>query len=136
MTNISILKIESNQKTILISKNAKQEILPMSKLEIMRNINSIPLKSEKDGKLKTIIETKDNLDISSLNRSSIFKIYSIIKFKQFNTNPPLIEFVKDSLERFEDYIIFRPILKTVLTNFNCKTDNSGPQIWKLEFEEI
>lgn len=128
--------IESDQKTILTSRNAKQEILPISKFEVVRNINSTPLRSDKKLKLKTIIETRDILDISEFSKSHIFKIYSIIKFKQFGIHPPLIEFIEDSLEKFEDYITFRPILKAILTNFNCKSDNSGSQIWKLEFEEF
>lgn len=136
MNNISILKIESDKGVVLISKNAKQEILPKSKIEIVRNINAEPMRQDQQ-KIKCIIETSDIPDVSMLKTNDKFKIYSIIKFKQYGTKTPQIEYVRDSLEVFDEYIIFRPIFTMLLTNFAsvAKNEDSSPGKWRLEFEE-
>lgn len=136
MNNISILKIESDKGTLLVSKNAIQEISPKSKNELVRNINNQPI-DQKQQKIKCTIETVDIPDISVLNANDKFKIYSIIKLKQFGKIPQM-DYVKDSIEIFDGYITFRPVFNMMLTNFSCLSKNSEavPSKWKFEFEDI
>ena len=136
MNNISILKIESDKGTLLVSKNAIQEIFPKSKNELVRNINNQPI-NQKQRKIKCNIETIDTPDISVLNANDRFKIYSIIKLKQFGEIPQM-DYVKDSLEFFDGYITFRPVFNMLLTNFSCLSRNNeaAPSKWKFEFEDI
>lgn len=137
MTNISVLKIESNQGVLLVSKNARQEIFPKSKIETIRNINRKVL-SQTQPITKCIIETQDIPDFSILKPNSEFRIYSIIKLRQYGVKVPQMDYVKDSLELFDDFITFRPIFSMILTNFShtCKNNNPSQSIWKLEFEDI
>lgn len=137
MSNISILKIESEKGTLLVSRNANQEIFPKSKIELIRNINSVPIKQNYP-KLKCVIETSDIPDISILKSKDKFKVYSIIELKQYGSKTPQIDYVKDSLELSDEYIIFRPIFNMMLTNFSCSSKNSdsSPSKWKFEFEDI
>ncbi|MDR1391087.1 MAG: hypothetical protein LBI95_01820 [Holosporales bacterium] len=135
MTNVSILKIESDQGPVLISKNATQEIFPKSKIEITRDVNMNLIKVDRQIKLKSTVETKDSPDALILEKDSIFKIYSIIKLKQFIRKNIIVDYVEDSLEEHEGYVIYRPILNMVLVNFNCKNDCSSFPFWKFEFEE-
>lgn len=136
MTNISILKIESEKGTLLLSKDATQEILPKSKIELIRNINNLPINYIPQ-KIKCIIETTDIPDISILKSNDKFRIYSIIKLKQFGSKTPPIDYVKDSLEVYDESITFRPIFNMMLTNFSCSSrDNDSSSKWKLEFEDI
>lgn len=137
MTTISILKIDSENGTLLFSKNATQEIFPISKSEVKRNLNFEAIdQTQKPYKCKCIIETKDIPDLSIMTKNKLFNIHSIIKFRHNNTFPkPELEYVSDSLENYEDHVVFRPILKMYLINFNCKNDNDGNTTWKLEFEE-
>ncbi len=137
MNNISILKIESDKGILLLSRNAKQEIFPKSKIEIIRNINEQPIK-QKLQKIKCVIETTDIPDISILKTNDSFKIYSIVKLKQYGSKTPQINYVEDSLKVLDEFIIFRPIFNMLLTNFSCVSQNFdlGPAKWKLEFENI
>ncbi len=137
MNNISILKIESDKGILLISRNAKQEISPKSKTEIIRNINAQPIK-QKLQKIKCVIETTDIPDVSVLKTNDSFKIYSIIKIKQHGSKTPQIDYVEDSLEVLDEFIIFRPVFNMLLINFSCSYQNSdlAPAKWKLEFENI
>ncbi|MBQ7539498.1 MAG: hypothetical protein IJT13_00040 [Bacteroidaceae bacterium] len=136
MTNINILKIETNNKVVLLSRNAKQEIFPASKADIVRNINAVPLQRKNCVKLRTVIETGDTPDVSAFAKNAVFRIYSITNFSQSDKIPKPKEFVDGSLECCDGYVTFRPIFNALLTNFACKTDSSGTQIWKLEFEEV
>ena len=136
MTNISVLKIESAEGNLLVSRNAKQEIYPTVKHEIVKNINGEHIEKDLKIKFKSTIETKDDINMDVLQAAGIFKIYSIVKFSCKDHKTNFREFVEDSLELYEDGVLYRPIFNMVLTNFACKSDTNGNQVWKLEFEEI
>ncbi|MDR0942152.1 MAG: hypothetical protein LBM19_00850 [Holosporales bacterium] len=135
MTNLSILKIESKTGTLLISRNATQEIFPVNKCEIRRNIDCEPIVNGRPTKLRCVVVTKDPPDASILRLNDLFTIHSIVKFRINGLRDPPINYVKDSREEYEDHVIFRPILEAFLTNFSCRNDNSNCASWKLEFEE-
>ncbi|MDR2666799.1 MAG: hypothetical protein LBB34_01620 [Holosporales bacterium] len=135
MNKISILKIEFQNTPVLISKNATQEVVPLSKLVIFRNINFSPIVAEQNVKLKCFIDTKDYPDTTLLKANGSFKIYSIIKFKENNVTTPSIDYVEDSVEQHDNSVIFRPVFDMFLTNFHCKDDCYGTTAWHMEFEE-
>jgi hypothetical protein len=135
MTNISILKIEAESGTLLVSDDATQEILPATKYEICRNIDFEPIPNTQPIKLKCLIKTKDIPDMSILRLGALFKIYSIVKLKQSTADKLPDNYILDSCEFFEDHVIYRPIFNMLLTNFTCCDDNIGNTTWKIEFEE-
>jgi len=102
---------------------------------VVKNINSDVIKIDQKPKFKSIIETEDDLDIDVLRESTMFKIYSIVRF-QSSSVPHPGKFVEDSVESHDKVKSYRPILDMRLTNFNCKTTTEGGQLWKLEFEEV
>ena len=136
---IAVLKITVGNETLLISRDAKQEICPVSKEAVTRNINSELLKTHSKMKLKTVIETKDDIEIETLRRSmetkEICKVYSMVRFLS-KANSPLDNYVEDSLEQEGEVVSYRPILDMILTNFTCKATSDGEQILKLELEEL
>ena len=136
MVNTPVLKIESEDKILLVSRNAKQEVCPVSKESIIRNINSELIKTNHKTKFKTVVETKDDVNAKALNQSEKFKIYSIIRFMQPSSEPLHDNFIEDSVERNDEVITYRPIFEMMLTNFSCKSEIDNGQIWRLEFEEI
>ena len=136
MVNTPVLKIESEDKILLISRNAKQEVCPISKNSIIKNINSELIKINRETKFKTVIETKDYVNAKALNQSRKFKIYSIVRFMQPNSELLSGNFVEDSLEKDDEITTYRPIFEMMLTNFSCKAEIDSDQIWKLEFEEV
>ncbi len=136
---IPVLKITVGNETLLISRDAKQEICPASKETLTRNVNSELVKINSQMKLKTIIETKDDVDINtlklSMEKKEICRVYSMVRFLS-NISSPLRNYVEDSLEQEAGVATYRPILDMVLTNFTCKATNDGEQVWKLELEEL
>lgn len=132
----AILKIESPNGNLLVSRDAKQEITPITKSDILKNINGEYIQKNSDIKFKSTIETKDDINIDVLQASGIFKIYSIVRFSCKDHKTNFREFVEDSMELYEDGILYRPIFSMILTNFACRSDTNGNQVWKLEFEEI
>lgn len=134
MVNISVLKIESDSGVLLASRNAKQELSPIEKNTINKNINSDIIKIEQKRRYKCVVETKDDVYIDGLLNSSFFKIYSILRVLS-KSDPPIGTFVEDSVEKLSDAVMFRPIFDMTLVNFNCRADSNGNQIWRLEFEE-
>jgi hypothetical protein len=135
MTNISILKIESETGTLLVSSDATQEITPTSKHEICRNIDLKPIDVKRPSKLRCVVETKDMPDLSILRLGGIFKIYSIIKCRQNDVSKQIDSYVTDSREIYDDHIVYRPVFNALLTNFSCHSHSLGKPLWKLEFEE-
>ena len=135
---VPVLKITVENETLLISRDAKQEICMTAKEPLLRNINSELIKNNSKIKLKSIIETKDDINITALTRSmeckGICKIYAMMQFCT-NSKPNAGKYVEDSLETEDSITKYRPILDMILTNFTCKATNDGEQIWKLEFEE-
>ena len=136
---IPVLKITVGNNTLLISRDAKQEIYPTSKEALTRNLNSELVQTHSKIKLKTIIETKDDVDVNALRQSmekkEVCKVFSMVRFLSSRSST-LENYVEDSLEQDGDVITYRPILDMVLTNFTCKATNDGDQIWKLELEEL
>lgn len=136
---IPVLKIMVGDKILLNSRNAKQEICPVSKEVLTRNINSELVKSDLKMKLKAMIETKDDVDVGALKLSmelkEICKVYSMVRFCS-SASPAQGAYVEDSLEQSDGTATYRPILDMILTNFNCKTTSDGEQVWKLELEEL
>lgn len=135
MVSIPVLKIEADGGILLVSRNAKQEVCPISKMGFVKNINSDVIKIDHKPKFKSVIETGGDLDIEVLRESTMFKIYSIVRF-QSDSDPIPGKFVEDSLENNDKGKSYRPIFDMRLTNFNCKTTTDGEQLWKLEFEEV
>lgn len=136
MNTFSILKIETNNKIVLISKNATQEIV-QEEHDIIRNINSQIISLNSSQKFKTIIETEDIPDFSLLKTNQIFKIYSIIDFVEYENNIPSIPYVHDSLiscKGYKSFIKFRPILEMYIINIKAKTMPSHKSYWQLVFE--
>ena len=135
---VPVLKILVENETLLISRDAKQEICMVSREPLLRNINSELIKNNSRIRLKSTIETKDDINITALKRSmeckEICKIYTMVHFCT-NSKPNAEKYVEDSLETEDGNTKYRPILEMVLTNFSCKATNDGEQIWKLEFEE-
>ena len=135
---VPVLKITAGSEILLNSRNAKQEIFPISKELVKRDINSKLIKNITSIKLRSIIETKDDINVDALKKSmemkELCKIYSMV---QFCTNyiPTLEQCVEDSIETEDNITTYRPILGMILTNFTCKATSDGEQVWKVEFEE-
>jgi hypothetical protein len=135
MSNISVLKIVSSSGRLLMSRHVSQEISPVMKGAIYRNINSETFKINTPLKLRCLIETTDIPNKTALKLNDLFTIYSIIKFKREGLAPMAEEYVPKSVENYEDHIVYRPVFRMILTNFCCKNNNLEGQTWKLEFEE-
>ena len=139
MNTVSILKIISENKTVLISRNATQEIL-MNGNEIAININSQIIPDTFARKFKTTIETEDAPDFGLLSNNQTYTIFSIVSFYEQNRDAPSVPFVEDSLEQgvrnSEKFITFRPIFEMNLVNFSTKSSQSKKNRWILEFMEI
>ncbi len=135
MNSQSILKIESELGTTLISRKASQEISPTIKHEILKNLNSsIITVPKKHQKLKIIIESPDSPALPSLILGQKFKIHSIIDYFEYGKKSPSVPYVADSLRTYDNCIKFKPLLNAILINFKCKKAN-GEIRWILEFEE-
>ncbi|MDR0695248.1 MAG: hypothetical protein LBF56_00530 [Holosporales bacterium] len=135
-TTIAILKIESNSGTLLVSADARQEISPVTRHEIRRNINFEPISTNIPTKLRCTIETKDPPDLSELQLGALFKIYSIMRCRQNDISKQLDSYVEDSLETHEDHVAYRPIFNMFLTNFSCRDHSVNDPLWRFEFEEV
>ncbi|MDR1333093.1 MAG: hypothetical protein LBJ69_01670 [Holosporales bacterium] len=139
MTNLSILKIESSDGTLLVSRHATQEIIPVMKEQISRDLDFNALISSgrpRPMKLRCLIETTDLPNIPLLKLYNPFKIYSIVKFRHNKPSELPQDHVEDSIEEHDDHTIFRPIINALLINFSCKgTNYSREEIWRLELEE-
>ncbi|MDR3224445.1 MAG: hypothetical protein LBT03_02615 [Holosporales bacterium] len=137
MANISILKIKSEKEELLVSRMATQEIMPIIKNEIYRNLDFEHIPGNKKTKLRCVITTSDTPNLKLLLPDKLFMIYSIIKFREDGRHIPQIEYVEDSVEQHGEYITFRPILQMLLTNFHCKENDSCAKqpIWTFDFEE-
>lgn len=138
MSNLSILKIETKKGIVLVSNDAIQELSPLNQRKIMRNINFEVLPEYPHGNIKyrCLIETKDTPNVSLLQGNEIFTIYSLIRIRQDDVETPTIDYVKDSVEKGRGFITFRPILRTLLTDFKAKANNTDKSSWKFEFEEV
>jgi hypothetical protein len=137
MSTISILKIETNDKVALISNDAIQELFPSHKGEILRNVALEPLVHHACVPYRRCtIETTDAPDLDALTSGQLCKIYSILTFKKYDdTSVPHTDYVEDSFQRHDGYVIFRPILHMHLLDFKCKNNNVGKTVWRLEFED-
>ncbi|MDR0630768.1 MAG: hypothetical protein LBF70_01925 [Holosporales bacterium] len=136
MNTIAILRIESNNEALLASNDATQEIYPFVKNEVKRNLNFTPIPSKNNCiKYKCLIKTKDIPNFNLLGFEKVYKIHSIVKLQEQGTCPS-IEYVPDSIEKYDGFILFRPIFDTLLLNFKCKENNTAPPLWELEFEQI
>ena len=135
MQSSSVLQIEANNKIVLTAYNAIQELCPLNKYEVLRNISLQPivLDNSNDMKYKCIIKTQDIPDINLLKTNTLYNIYSIIQFKCQGNLIPKIPYVSDSLEHRADGTIFRPILQMYLTDFNIYSETSGNNKLTIEF---
>ena len=135
MKYASILKIESNGKMVLVAYNAIQELYPLSKHEVLRNVSMQPIvfDDNTETRYKCIIKTKDIPDVNLLKTNTLYNIYSIIQFKCQGNVIPKIPYVPDSIEHREDGTIFRPILQMYLTDFSICCETSGNSNLKIEF---
>ena len=135
---VAVLKITAGNTVLVNSRNAKQEICPCIKNALMHNINGGLVRNNIFHKLRSIIETKDDINIEALRRSfsqrEVCKVYSMVQFCA-NDRPPEGSFVADSLELDNGITTYRPILDMVVTGFSAKTTSDGDQVWKLELEE-
>ena len=136
MKQSSVLQIETNNKVVLTAYNAIQELYPLNKHEILRNVFSKPIISDdnnNDDIYKCVIKTNDIPDINLLKTNTLYNIYSIIQFKCQGNNIPKVPYVLDSLEHNEDGTIFRPILQMYLVDFNISCETSGNNKLIIEF---
>ena len=135
---VPVLKITAGNEVLINSRSSKQEIFPISKETLKRDVNSKLIENKTSLKLRSVIETKDDINIKALKKSiemkKLCKIYSMVQFCT-NTASPLEECVEDSVETEDGITSYRPILNMILTNFVCKATIDGDQVWKLEFEE-
>jgi hypothetical protein len=137
MNKAFVLKIESENVIVLISQNATQILSPNKKYEIVRNINSEPIKRQFDNiKKKCYIETTDTPDVGLMKCGGLFQIHSIVEFRHYGNEKPAMQYVDDSLEVCKGFTKFRPILSMILTNFRCRTIDGGKVMWDMEFEEM
>ena len=135
MQRSSILKIEANNKIVLTSYNAIQELYPLNKFEVLRNISLQPILLDNNSamKYKCIIKTNDIPDINLLKTNTLYNIYSIIQFKCQGNLIPQIPYVSDSIEHRNSGTVFRPILQMYLTDFNIYSETSGNNKLTIEF---
>lgn len=135
MKRSSILQIETNNKVVLTAYNAIQELYPLNKCELLRNISMQPIALDDDIKpmYKCIIRTNDIPDINLLKTNTLYNIYSIIQFKCQGNNIPKIPYVLDSLEHNEHGTVFRPILQMYLIDFSIYCETSGSNKMTIEF---
>lgn len=135
MQRSSILKIESNNRIVLTAYNAIQELYPLNKFEVLRNISLQPilLDNNNDMKYKCIIKTNDIPDINLLKTNTLYNIYSIIQFKCQGNSIPKIPYVLDSIEHRDSGTVFRPILQMYLTDFSIHSETSGNNKLTIEF---
>ncbi len=135
MKQSSVLQIETNNKVVLTAYNAVQELYPLNKHEMLRNICSKPIMLDdyNDDMYKCVIRTNDIPDINLLKTNTLYNIYSIIQFKCQGNNIPAVPYVLDSLEHNEDGTIFRPILQMYLVDFNISCETSGNNKLIIEF---
>lgn len=133
MNNVKhILKIEAEKGgVVLFSPNSNQELMPTMGSKIMRNINFEVLPGDEKFKRKSVIETTDPPDLSLLAFNKPFRIYSVVKLKESGASPS-VAYVLDSIERYDGYIEYCPILTMFLVNFQYKPKNKS---WFFEFEE-
>ena len=135
---VAVLKITAGNTVIVNSRNAKQEICPCNKNALMHNVNGTLIKDNETTKLRSIIGTKDDINIEALRHSfsqnEVCKVFSLLQFCS-NERPPEGTFVEDSLEIDNGITIYRPILDMVVTGFSAKATTDGDQVWKLELEE-
>ena len=135
---VAVLKITAGNTVIVNSRFAKQEICPCSQNALMRNLNGALIKDNRYTKLRSIIETRNDINIEALRRSfsqkEVCKVYSMVQFCA-NDRPPEGSFVADSLETDGGITTYRPILDMVITGFSAKATSDGDQVWKLELEE-
>ncbi|MBR1944412.1 MAG: hypothetical protein IJ848_02965 [Alphaproteobacteria bacterium] len=131
----SILKIENNNNMVLVAHNAIQELYPLNKHELLRNISLQPIvfNDNNDTRYKCIIKTNDIPDINLLKTNTLYNIYSIIQFKCPGNSIPKIPYVSDSIQHNEDGTIFRPILQMYLIDFSIHCETSGNNKLMMEF---
>ena len=132
---VAVLKITAGNTVIVNSRNAKQEICPCNKNALVHSVNGTLIKDNETTKLRSIIETKDDINIEALRRSfsqnEVCKVFSLVQFCS-NERPLEGTFVADSLEIDNGITIYRPILDMVVTGFSAKATTDGDQVWKLE----
>lgn len=135
MKQSSVLQIKHNNQVILTAYNAIQELYPLTKYEVLRNIFLQPIILEDNYKInyKCIIKTNNIPDINLLKPNTVYTIYSIIQFKCQGNTIPKIPYVLDSLEHKEDGTVFRPIFQMYLTDFSIYCETSGNNKLMIEF---
>ncbi|MDR3031221.1 MAG: hypothetical protein LBU35_02440 [Holosporales bacterium] len=127
-----ILKIETDKKVVLFSKNSIQQIMPLEYPKVRRNLNFEVIPNEGRFKYKSVIETADPPNLSIFTPNKVFFIYSIVRIKESGVSVPSIPFVSDSVLKYDGYIEFCPIFSMFLTNFKYKPPTNS---WFFEFEE-
>jgi hypothetical protein len=138
MNKLYVLKITSEDNILLNSINANQEISPLNFPDIQRNINGDAIPTlDKNLKFRTKIQTTDCIETALLSLDREFTIYSTVVFKQKKGPEPvyLRDPVPKSLQEVDSYVMYRPILKTFLADFQC-TNHKGQQSWNIFFEEV
>ena len=140
--NQFILKIMKNNFVFLHSVDAHQELCPLSDLKIKRGFDNKCIQNHDESQVnammyKSVVQTNDAPDIAFLELGAIYKIYSIIPFRQNKIfNSELVstrDRVPGSTEDYDDFIIYRPIFSMYLTNYNV--NSSSKFKWFMEFEE-
>ncbi|MBQ8651205.1 MAG: hypothetical protein IJ481_01610 [Alphaproteobacteria bacterium] len=133
--NISVLKIQTNGKDVLVANDAKQEISPTEDLCIHRTLDYSPIFYNTRQKLKTVISTCSIPNIDLLKINEVYSIFSVAYLLCKNNQDNVYDCIRDSIVNLEDGFAFRPRLDMILTNFVCKAESEGKQFWKFEFVE-
>lgn len=131
-----------NNFVFLNSVNAHQELRPLSDLKVKRGFDNKCIQPPGENQVnsmmyKSVIQTNDTPDIAFLELGAIYKIYSIIPFRQNKILNSEVVSTRDrvpgSTEDYDDFIIYRPIFSMYLTNYNV--NSSSKFKWFMEFEE-
>ena len=128
--NKFILKIMHDNKTVISTTHARQICVPIKKYDIVRNISCNPVLQPLAicDKHKITVYTDNPPDVSCLHVGWQYKIESIITFK--TTNAIKHEYVADSVKKYGDVVVYRPIFNAYLVAYSVDDK------WIMEFEEV
>ena len=131
MSTTPVLKIAHNNNTVLLSTHVEQSISSFKECKVMYNIHNKIINYPYTGHFKCTIATPDAPDMSMLHVGEMYKIYSVIEFK--NSHKPEKDYIVKSLSERNSLYIYRPILEMVLTDFESVYSDAHCK-WTIHFE--
>lgn len=136
MTNEQfVLKIKQNGKPFLNAIEADEELFPLKKTDIIRNLSgeTIALNPQENFKYRYRVKTNYPPDISLLQLGNIYEVCPTMIFKETEEKAGTIPKTRVFVEKKDDFVYFRPIFNMILTNYQI--NNSKNSKWFFEFEE-